>query len=487
MRKLFCYLAICLFGIQLAYSQTPYTQRIYVKGTTDVNGQLTLGLKSELLAKPVYKSVVTDENNQDFLVQFEVYGYGEYKLTLNKKEKVRFYAAANDTLEVSYKNGELNYLSSTSKDAAAYQELRQLAPNYAIEVTGAPTEHALKLVETFEEDLITHQGLLEDLSQKHKLSEEYLSFERNQIYYTAALLNLMKRAYIKPKYLKLDKQTGKVSYNATSTTKLLNKIIPEYSLQSPYPNAIHSNTYQKYLTQGAIFSRRGNTVLPIPLGNAEKAKKLLMTEYYDDEGAQLAIFYYIHYSSYNILTYEETYNRLQSAITNPLIKEKLKVSHQDVMAKKMKEEVAQTLPKPIFMTEDLSKRKDFDEYASQFDGKVVYLDIWATGCRGCIANFDATKLLQYKLIQEGYGDKVEFIYLCAEGGEEVEQKWRKTVQKYGLGGQHFRVPRLSRTNISFKAFSMPSYFIRKPDGTWVEASDPRGNAFEQIVEAIEGK
>lgn len=62
-------------------------------------------------------------------------------------------------------------------------------------------------------------------------------------------------------------------------------------------------------------------------------------------------------------------------------------------------------------------------------GNVVYVDIWASWCPGCIVSFPHSK----KLSEYFEGKTVTFAYLCMGG---TPKTWKKTVEKYELSGLH---------------------------------------------------
>lgn len=485
MKHLFYQLFICLIGISAVHAQMPSNKKIYIKGTADARTELTLSLRSELLAEPGTKSIATDEEEQEFILSYDIYGYGEYFLKWGE-EQIAFYAEPNDTIQVSCKNKRLVYVSSSNLNGEVYQQLRESFPSYAVAVTGKPGPEVLTLAKTLEEDREKREEALEKLIKQNNLSESYINFERNQSYYTAAMLNMMYKAYVKPRYFEYEPKTGSTAFDGIGCKKLIKKILPEYSLKSPYPEAIHSESYHKYLRFMYIFSSPGYTDLPTPRGNAAQAMKALTKEHYDEQGAQVLIYYTLAYATSNTKVYDMLYGQLHTAITIPLLKDKLKVSDQKMMENKEKNKVTKSLPKPLIVTDDLAKKKDFNAYFSQFDGKTVYLDIWATWCRGCIAQFDAGKLLHHKIMAEGYGDEVAFVSFCVKVEDDGIDNWKQVIDKFQLSGIHLRKSSYLTINLDFKVREFPTYAIRKPNGTWVLADSPRGRAYEQIVEAVAG-
>jgi thiol-disulfide isomerase/thioredoxin len=77
----------------------------------------------------------------------------------------------------------------------------------------------------------------------------------------------------------------------------------------------------------------------------------------------------------------------------------------------------------------------------KFKNKVVYIDIWDTGCKHCIVEFKHV----IKLKEQFKNDPVEFLYLCARHYNtrksnrrniENEKRWKKIVLENKLKGTH---------------------------------------------------
>lgn len=102
---------------------------------------------------------------------------------------------------------------------------------------------------------------------------------------------------------------------------------------------------------------------------------------------------------------------------------------------------AQKLPeqdKTIFSKEALNQQiQDVDgnlttigEIFKKYQGKVIFLDIWATWCPDCITSFP-----ELKKIQQKYPDVVYmFFSLDRIGKEDV---WKNGITKYELEGEHY--------------------------------------------------
>ncbi|MBK8241814.1 MAG: hypothetical protein IPK88_00155 [Saprospiraceae bacterium] len=67
---------------------------------------------------------------------------------------------------------------------------------------------------------------------------------------------------------------------------------------------------------------------------------------------------------------------------------------------------------------------------NKYEGRLVYVDVWATACYGCIAEIPYSKSLQQNMAQKN----IAFVYLCCNSKPE---NWQKVIQDLLLGGDHY--------------------------------------------------
>lgn len=66
---------------------------------------------------------------------------------------------------------------------------------------------------------------------------------------------------------------------------------------------------------------------------------------------------------------------------------------------------------------------------ADYKGKIIYIDIWTTGCMPCMAEAPYLKKLEHEM----QGKDIVFLSISCDSGPEV---WKKTIQKYNLSGGH---------------------------------------------------
>lgn len=125
-----------------------------------------------------------------------------------------------------------------------------------------------------------------------------------------------------------------------------------------------------------------------------------------------------------------------------------------------------------------------DELLSGFKGKTLYIDLWATWCGPCKAEFAFKKELEPFLKSKGVD--VLYVSLDRTGAEE---KWKNMIKYYNLDGYHIMVSEKLAKDIykvfsNGKGISIPHYAICK-DGKIVLADAKAPSDKEVLYKQIE--
>ena len=88
------------------------------------------------------------------------------------------------------------------------------------------------------------------------------------------------------------------------------------------------------------------------------------------------------------------------------------------------------------LNEKLYNLKDIDatlqEVLSQYKGKKVLIDVWASQCRDCIAGLPKVKEIQREF------KEVVFLFLSVD--ERIDS-WKRGVKRYNIKGEHYNLPK----------------------------------------------
>lgn len=75
----------------------------------------------------------------------------------------------------------------------------------------------------------------------------------------------------------------------------------------------------------------------------------------------------------------------------------------------------------------------FEELVGRFQGKKLYIDVWATWCGPCKDEFRHNEKLRKLLNEEGY----ELLYISIDDDKRA-RNWEQMIYAYDLEGSHIR-------------------------------------------------
>lgn len=108
---------------------------------------------------------------------------------------------------------------------------------------------------------------------------------------------------------------------------------------------------------------------------------------------------------------------------------------------------------------------------SDFKGKVVYLDIWASWCGPCRKQFPAAKAMKEELSKKEK-KSIVFLYISIDNTETV---WKKAIKELDIEGTHglSQGGWGSKVTSKFGVSSIPRYLIFDKKGKVVDPNAPR--------------
>ncbi|WP_299800704.1 TlpA disulfide reductase family protein [uncultured Maribacter sp.] len=117
-----------------------------------------------------------------------------------------------------------------------------------------------------------------------------------------------------------------------------------------------------------------------------------------------------------------------------------------------------------------------------FQGKYIYIDIWATWCAPCIKQIPYLK----KLEERYHGKNISFVSISVDK-EEAFDRWLRMIKVKELGGTQLFSDK-SFNSTFMKAYgitSIPRFILIDPNGNIVDAEAPRPS-FEKTITLLDG-
>ena len=133
-----------------------------------------------------------------------------------------------------------------------------------------------------------------------------------------------------------------------------------------------------------------------------------------------------------------------------------------------KDKIEHEIVKNDFYMLDLNNRQ---VSLSDFHGKILYIDIWASWCGPCRKQFPYSKELKNKLSKKQL-KKIEFIYISIDNSEI---KWRESIDNLKLEGKHFISPADTNDGAGtyFQVSSIPRYILIDENGDIINSNAKR--------------
>jgi thiol-disulfide isomerase/thioredoxin len=124
-----------------------------------------------------------------------------------------------------------------------------------------------------------------------------------------------------------------------------------------------------------------------------------------------------------------------------------------------------------------------DVALSNFQGKVVYLDMWGSWCRPCLQSMPKSEKLRGEFTN---GEDVVFMYVAVN--EKGEEKWKAAIKKLNVDGVNLISggPEEGAFRKAYDTGYVPHYFLIDKDGKMADpkAKEPGKPGLAEDIRAL---
>lgn len=398
-------------------------------------------------------------NNEVILIDISQPAYLQIEV---ENKLIPVFLKPNDKVSISLdKSFELLKYSSPDNDLKSFYSFREnFAQFEEVKTLKINSEEYMAIATSYAERAKAQLHQLSKNTEKWILSNEYIDFEKNNITYQEAILEMDYSLQNISKYYKVDKDGSKVGYS-TQYKKLFKVLMPKYPLKSNFKYSYSSPEYLNYVNRLFKFLARMDYFPSFTLPELSIAKIAA------DFNSVLGNSSY-GFSRFNVELLIQNWDSVKHYVDSPEY-----IDYIQSRIKKNKEvelfEENNIRTRKLEVIEENSLEW-FNSFLKDNSGKVVYVDFWATWCGPCIASFPASR----EVYDEVISDEIVFLYICPDSPSKQEQ-WRKIVQEYNLGGNHVFIPsKLLKSDLTrhFKINEWPTYMIFNKNGKLVERKPP---------------
>lgn len=156
------------------------------------------------------------------------------------------------------------------------------------------------------------------------------------------------------------------------------------------------------------------------------------------------------------------YNLVMNNTTNTLEKKNFTELYNDLKT------LAKGQPSPTF--ENYENYKGGTTSLSDFKGKYVFIDVWATWCGPCRAQIPFLE----KIEKEYHGKNIAFVSMSVDN-VSAKDAWKKMIKKDNMGGVQLFADHAFKSKFiqDYKISSIPRFILVDPDGNIVSINAPR--------------
>jgi peroxiredoxin len=114
---------------------------------------------------------------------------------------------------------------------------------------------------------------------------------------------------------------------------------------------------------------------------------------------------------------------------------------------------------------------------SDFRGRVVYINFWASWCRPCVANFEKHANIRKRLYTEG-------VVLLNLSIDEQQPQFRAALNRLNPLGVNGQPLDMKEAKKQYGLYEIPAYYLIDKFGKFVHLSDKQGNDFSEFKKLL---
>ena len=228
--------------------------------------------------------------------------------------------------------------------------------------------------------------------------------------------------------------------------------------QTDFDNAKEYETDEAYrdLVQGKYYSQLSDARDPAQVENFIKLVSALKSENIRADFAKELATLILPGNTKN----KEVLDFVLSNVKDEKVKQEAQATYDKIT------KLAVGVPSPVFT--NYENANGGTNSLSDFKGKLVYVDVWATWCRPCLAEIPALKALHDKL----KGKNIEFVSISID---EDKEAWHKAVKERELKGVQLIADKAFESQFiqDYGISQIPTFLIIDKDGKIVSPNAPR--------------
>lgn len=140
----------------------------------------------------------------------------------------------------------------------------------------------------------------------------------------------------------------------------------------------------------------------------------------------------------------------------------------------------QSLNENIVIVDDYLSINSLEECAQIFEGKKIYVDVWATWCQPCLKEFEHSEAL-VKLLEK---KDIALLYISIDK-QEKDEEWKERISFQKLEGHHIRTNEVFYNQLLDIQQGVPLYLIIDEQGNILKRNAGKPSQIEALEKELD--